>query len=129
MQATDWQTVVSRRGSQKPPKDGGWNLFFTNVIAADLMNPIVNLQINGKGKKGGWFGWPEIRRSRTLRDAYAALLRGRTEQVATEIQTEAYDQVIYIPLGHYRVALLAESLPGVLRRPGHAGVLEFDKSE
>src|ERR1700675_1031328 len=26
LQATDWQTVVSRRASQKPPKEGGWNM-------------------------------------------------------------------------------------------------------
>src|SRR5580700_5705749 len=25
VQATDWQTVVTRRASQKPPKEGGWN--------------------------------------------------------------------------------------------------------
>src|SRR5664280_186120 len=29
VQATDWQTVVTRRTSQKPPKEGGWNMFFT----------------------------------------------------------------------------------------------------
>src|SRR6201996_1439306 len=28
--ATDWQTVVQRRVSQKPPKEGGWNIFFTS---------------------------------------------------------------------------------------------------
>src|SRR3982074_2805806 len=28
VQAADWQTVVARRASQKPPKEGGWNLFF-----------------------------------------------------------------------------------------------------
>src|SRR6202165_1478665 len=31
VQAADWQTVVSRRASQKPPKEGGWNMFFTNL--------------------------------------------------------------------------------------------------
>ena len=39
VQATDWQTVVSRRTSQKPPKEGGWNMFFTNWAAADVINP------------------------------------------------------------------------------------------
>ena len=33
LQATDWQTVVTRRASQKPPKEGGWNMFFTNWAA------------------------------------------------------------------------------------------------
>src|SRR6201997_1105647 len=58
VQATDWQTVVSRRTSQKSPKEGGWNMFFTNWAAADLMNPIVNFAIGGQGKSG-WFGWAE----------------------------------------------------------------------
>src|SRR5712675_3411511 len=34
LQATDWQTVVARRTNQKPPKEGGWNIFFTNWVAA-----------------------------------------------------------------------------------------------
>src|SRR6476661_5296713 len=59
VQATDWQTVVARRTSQKPPKEGGWNMFFTNWANADVVNPVALLQINGKGTKGGWFGWPE----------------------------------------------------------------------
>jgi len=44
VQATDWQTVVARRASQKPPKEGGWNMFFTNWVGADVVNPIVNFQ-------------------------------------------------------------------------------------
>ncbi|MEA2787971.1 MAG: peptide/nickel transport system substrate-binding protein, partial [Acetobacteraceae bacterium] len=36
LQATDWQTVVARRASQKPPKEGGWNMFFTNWSGADV---------------------------------------------------------------------------------------------
>ena len=39
LQATDWQTVVTRRASQKPPKEGGWNMFFTNWVGADVVNP------------------------------------------------------------------------------------------
>ncbi len=42
LQATDWQTVVTRRASQKSPKEGGWNMFFTNWVAADVSDPIVN---------------------------------------------------------------------------------------
>src|SRR5699024_2190934 len=57
-QVTDWQTVVSRRASQEPPKEGGWNLFFTFTGRTEVMNPIVNNQIAATGKKA-WFGWPE----------------------------------------------------------------------
>src|SRR3954468_25044179 len=50
LQATDWQTVVSRRASQKPVKEGGWNMFFTNWVGADVVNPVVNASLNGRGK-------------------------------------------------------------------------------
>ncbi|HEV7816401.1 MAG TPA: ABC transporter substrate-binding protein, partial [Janthinobacterium sp.] len=50
VQATDWQTVVTRRASQKPPKEGGWNMFFTNWVGADVLNPVVNASTSGRGK-------------------------------------------------------------------------------
>jgi peptide/nickel transport system substrate-binding protein len=131
VQAMDWQSVVSRRGSQKPPQEGGWNLFFTNVIAADLMNPIVNLQINGKGKKGGWFGWPDDAKIEALRDSFARSSSPDDQKtIATAIQTEAYDQVIYIPVGQYRVAASwRKSLSGVLEGPATPVFWNVDKSE
>jgi peptide/nickel transport system substrate-binding protein len=131
VQAMDWQSVVARRGSQKPPQEGGWNLFFTNVIAADLMNPIVNLQVNGKGKKGGWFGWPDDAKIESLRDAYArSSSPDEQKKIAAEIQTEAYDQVIYIPVGQYRVAASwRKSLHGVLEGPATPVFWNVDKSE
>ncbi len=131
VQAMDWQSVVGRRGSQKPPQEGGWNLFFTNVTAADLMNPIVNLQINGKGRKGGWFGWPDDTKIEALRDAFArSSSPDEQKKIATQIQTEAYDQVIYIPVGQYRVAASwRKSLSGVLEGPATPVFWNVDKSE
>src|ERR1700760_1672152 len=131
VQAMEWQSVVSRRPSQKPPQEGGWNLFFTNVIAADLMNPIANLQVNGKGRKGGWFGWPEDAKIESLRDAFARTSSlDEQKKIATEIQAEAYDQVIYIPVGQYRVAASwRKSLHGVLEGPATPVFWNVDKSE
>src|SRR5258708_13454400 len=39
LQATDWQTVVSRRTNQQPTSEGRSNTFFTNCAAADAINP------------------------------------------------------------------------------------------
>src|SRR6266478_5169916 len=87
VQATDWQTIVSRRASQKPPKEGGWNMFFTNWAAADVVNPIASLPVSGKGKNGGWFGWPEDARLEEMRDAYArSTSPDEQKKVAAEIQ-------------------------------------------
>ena len=131
VQAADWQTVVSRRASQKPPKEGGWNMFFTNLTAADVLNPVSLLQINGKGTKGGWFGWPENARIEALRDAFArASSAEEQKKIAVDIQTEVYDQVIYIPLGQYLVtASWRKSLTGVLDGPATPVFWNVDKSE
>jgi peptide/nickel transport system substrate-binding protein len=131
VQATDWQTVVTRRASQKPPKEGGWNMFFTNWVGADAMNPIVNISISGKGKNGGWFGWPEDARMEAMRDAFARSSSPEEQKkIATDIQKEVYDQVIYIPLGQFQViSAWRKSLSGVLDGPAIPVFWNIDKSE
>ena len=102
LQATDWQTVVTRRASQKPPKEGGWNMFFTNWVGADVMNPIANASIGGRGTNGGWFGWAENAKIEELKDKFARSgSPDEQKKIAADIQKQAYEQVIYVPLGQY----------------------------
>jgi peptide/nickel transport system substrate-binding protein len=102
VQASDWQTIVTRRASQKSPKEGGWNIFFTNWVGADILNPIAHVTLNGKGKNGGWFGWPEDAEIEKLRDAYArSTSLDEQKKIASEIQARVYEQATYIPLGQY----------------------------
>ncbi|WGR91525.1 ABC transporter substrate-binding protein [Bradyrhizobium sp. ISRA443] len=131
LQATDWQTVVSRRASQKPPKEGGWNMFFTNWVSADVSNPITNLSIGGQGKNGGWFGWAEDAKIEQLKDAFVrAPSLDEQKKIAAEIQKEAYAQVIYIPLGQYQApSAWRKSLTGVLDGPATPIFWNIDKSE
>src|SRR6266700_1967066 len=131
VQATDWQTVVARRASQKPPKEGGWNMFFTNLTGADVVNPAGNLQINSKGRNGGWFGWPEDSKVEAMRDAFArATLPEEQKKIAVEIQKRVYDEVIYIPLGQYLApSAWRKSLTGVLDGPATPIFWNVDKSE
>jgi peptide/nickel transport system substrate-binding protein len=131
LQATDWQTVVARRASQKPPKEGGWNMFFTNWAGADVVNPIANFSIGGRGKNGGWFGWAEDAKIEQLKDAYArSSSPDEQKKIAAEIQQEAYDQVIYIPLGQYLApSAWRKSLSGVLDGPATPIFWNIDKSE
>jgi peptide/nickel transport system substrate-binding protein len=131
VQAADWQTVVSRRANQKPPKEGGWNMFFTNLTAADVVNPVGHLQISGKGTKGGWFGWPEDARMEAMRDAFARSSSPEEQKkIAGEIQSEVYDQVIYIPLGQYLLtSAWRKSLSGILDGPATPVFWNIDKSE
>src|SRR5437764_205051 len=131
VQATDWQTVVSRRTSQKPVKEGGWNMFFTNWVAADVMNPVVNFSIGGRGKNGGWFGWAEDAKIEQLKDAYARSSSPEEQKkLAADIQKEAYDQVIYVPLGQFLIpSAWRKSLSGVLDGPATPIFWNIDKSE
>ncbi|KRP90735.1 MULTISPECIES: ABC transporter substrate-binding protein [Bradyrhizobium] len=130
LQATDWQTVVSRRASQKPPKEGGWNMFFTNWVAADVSNPIANLSIGGQGKKG-WFGWAEDAKIEQLKDAFVrAASVDDQKKIAADIQKQAYEQVIYIPLGQYLIPSgWRKSLTGVLDGPATPVFWNIDKKE
>jgi peptide/nickel transport system substrate-binding protein len=131
LQATDWQTVVARRASQKPPKEGGWNMFFTNWVAADIMNPVGNVSVGGRGKAGGWFGWAEDPKMEQLRDAFSRTSSPEEQKkLAAEIQQENYDQVIYIPLGQFtQPSAWRKSLTGVLDGPATPIFWNIDKSE
>jgi peptide/nickel transport system substrate-binding protein len=131
LQVTDWQTVVSRRTIQKPVNEGGWNMFFTNAVASDVMNPVVNGIVGGRGKNGGWFGWAEDAKIEQLRDAFARSSSAEEQKkIAAEIQREAYDQVIYIPLGQWSApSAWRKSISGVLGGPATPIFWNIDKSE
>lgn len=102
LQAMDWQTLVGRRASQAPVGEGGWNVFFTNWVGADVFNPLVNNMVNGKGAEGGWFGWPDVPEVEDLRIEYALAESTEEQQrIAEEIQRIAFEEVMYVPLGQY----------------------------
>jgi peptide/nickel transport system substrate-binding protein len=131
VQATDWQTVVTRRASQKPPKDGGWNMFFTNWAVPDIFNPVANVSTGGRGKNGGWFGWAEDAKVEELRDKFARSTSPEEQKkIAAEVQKQVYDQVIYIPLGQYTAASVwRKDLTGILDGPATPVFWNADKSE
>ena len=119
VQAMDWQTLVSRRGKQEPPAQGGWNMFHTNWVAHDVMNPVVNAGVNTKGAKGGWFGWPADPQIEDLRDQFAR--EGdpaKQKKLAADIQRRAYEVGAYLPLGEYiQPTAYRDRLSGILEGP------------
>ncbi|WP_340108122.1 ABC transporter substrate-binding protein [Pikeienuella sp. HZG-20] len=120
LQAMDWQTLVGRRASQAPVSEGGWNMFFTNWVSADINNPINNNMVNGRGPNdGGWFGWPTVPEAEELRDAYARSTDpAEQKEIATKLQTLAYDEVMYVPLGQYiEPSAWSTRLDGVVEGP------------
>lgn len=118
LQPMDWQTLVTRRASQKPPAEGGWNMFFTNWIVPEIMTPLNNPMLNGRGTKG-FFGWPTDQTMEDLRAKYVAA-KTLTEQkaAAAELQAHAIDEVNYIPLGQFKIpSVWRNELSGLLKAP------------
>ncbi len=56
VQAMDWATLTSRRAKRDPVSEGGWNMFHTWWIGADVIDPMA-ISFSGDPEKG-WFGWP-----------------------------------------------------------------------
>jgi len=131
LQATDWQTVVTRRASQKPVKEGGWNMFFTNWVAADVSNPVANASVGGRGKNGGWFGWAEDAKIEELRDKFARSSSPEEQKkIAADLQKYALEQVIYVPLGQYTIPSgWRKELTGIVDGPATPVFWNIDKKE
>ena len=93
--------------------------------------PGRQFSIGGRGKNGGWFGWAEDPKIEALRDAFArASSPEEQKKIAADIQKEAYDQVIYIPLGQFfGPSAWRKSLSGVLDGPATPIFWNIDKSE
>ena len=120
VQAMDWQTLVGRRAKQEPPSQGGWNIFHTNWVAHDVMNPIGNAGVNTRGAKGGWFGWPEDPQIEDMRDRFARETDpAKQKKIAEDIQRRAYEVGAYLPLGQYTsaIAYRGDRLSGILDGP------------
>jgi peptide/nickel transport system substrate-binding protein len=116
VQAMDWSTVVARRAEKKPVKEGGWNLFHTGWIFADLFTPAVNQGVRGSCDTA-WFGWYCSEKMEELRSKWATTTdAAKRKEIATEIQALAMEEVPYIPLGEnttYRAS--RDHVKGVLQ--------------
>ena len=119
LQPMDWQTLVTRRAGQKPPAEGGWNMFFTNWVIPEVWNPIGNPMLNGRGKTGGWFGWPDDPALEKMRVEFVtAKSDADRKAIAERIQKHAYDVGNYIPLGQYLLpSAWNKKVTGVLYSP------------
>ena len=69
VQAMDWSTLTSRRALRDPVADGGWNMFHTWWIGADVIDPMA-IAFSGN-PDAGWFGWAEDAELEEARGAFA----------------------------------------------------------
>jgi peptide/nickel transport system substrate-binding protein len=119
LQAMDWNTVVSRRAKKEPPAQGGWNIFLTASVAADIWNPLANPAIVAAGEKS-WFGWPSDSELERLRDEFARTTdEGKKKALAEAIQVRAFEIGTHAPLGEYVNPIAArKNISGWVIGPG-----------
>jgi peptide/nickel transport system substrate-binding protein len=114
----DWQTLVTRRTKKDPPDKGGWNVFHTFSVAADILNPISTSYMVAQGDKS-WFGWPTDPEMERLRDAYAKETDpAKGKQLAKAVQDRALETAQYGWIGQwYGPGSARSNVTGWLKAP------------
>ena len=111
--ASDWGTVVQRRAVRKPPAEGGWNIFFTNLNGTNNFDPAGQLGLRGNGDKA-WFGWPSRPKLEALRDQwFDAPDLAAQQRICAEMQRVFFEDPTYLPLGAYYEATGTRNLQGI----------------
>ncbi len=115
---TDWGTVITRRGNRNPPASGGWNMAFTFLSGLDVMNPGVNFFLRAHGQ-AAFAGWPDSPALEALREEWLAAPDVDSQRgIATRIQSQAFADLPYIPLGQFfQPTAWRRSIAGVLKGP------------
>ena len=119
LQAIDWQTLVSRRAKKEKPSEGGWNVFCTSWVAADILNPIMAAGF-GAGCDKAWFGWPCDEKMEKLRDAFVRETdMAKQKKLAEQIQVHAMEIVTHGHIGQWYqpAAWRKDRLDGILEGP------------
>ena len=107
LQAGDWGTLITRRASREPIDKGGWNIFFTWIVAPDTATPAINFALRGNGDKA-WFGWAKDDKIMELR---ARFMRetddAKKKKLAEALQARAFEIGTHVPLGEYSQPMAA----------------------
>jgi peptide/nickel transport system substrate-binding protein len=118
MQSMDWQTLVTRRTKKEPADQGGWNIFHTFTVAADILNPISDTYMVAQGDKS-WFGWPTDPVIEKLRDDYAKETDpAKAKELAHAVQNRALETAQYGWIGQwYGPGVARTNITGWLKAP------------
>jgi peptide/nickel transport system substrate-binding protein len=98
----DWGSLVARRAKKDPADQGGWNIFLTAWVGADIMNPLTSAPLGGQGEKG-WAGWASDADLEKLRDQYGrADTDADKKRIAEAVQVRAVQVGTHAILGEYK---------------------------
>ena len=114
-QTMDWGTAVQRRTNMEPVEKGGWSVFQTSWSGTDHLTPATNVFLRGNGRASAP-GWPDAPRLEALRDRwFAATGLAAQQQIAAELQAQAFTDVPYVPLGQqFQQSAFRADLVGIL---------------
>ncbi|MCC0003076.1 MAG: ABC transporter substrate-binding protein [Methylobacteriaceae bacterium] len=118
MQSMDWQTLVARRAKKDAPDKGGWNIFHTAWVSADILNPAM-IGFMAASCDKALFGWPCDKKLEEIR---AAFLRApdlaAQKKLAADAQKRAIEISTHIPLGEFTQPMaVRKNIDGVLHTP------------
>lgn len=86
----DWATFLKERNNRGPVADGGWSVFDTWWIAADLMDP-SSTAFSGDPATG-WVGWPKDEALEKYRVEFARATTLATQrEAAAKVQARLYE--------------------------------------
>ena len=117
VQTTDLGTLIARRTKTGPVEQGGWSCIPANWNGLYLATPLSTpLSANGVD---GWIGWPTSPERQALRAAWLdAADQTSRNQIAEQVQVEAFNSLPYMPVGQYmQPAAFRSDLSGFVRAP------------
>jgi peptide/nickel transport system substrate-binding protein len=117
VQAMDWSTLTSRRAKRDPVDEGGWNMFHTWWIGADVIDPMA-IAYSGNPDKG-WFGWAEDEGLETARTAYSLATDDKSKkEFAEQVQERLWAIGASGHLGQFFVPVAYRSnIKGLIKSP------------
>jgi len=117
VQAMDWSTLTSRRAKRDPVTEGGWNMFHTWWIGADVIDPMA-IAFSGSPEKG-WFGWPEDAELEEARAAFAvAGSLEEKQEIAKKVQERLWAVGASGELGQFFVPVAyRNNVKGLIKSP------------
>ena len=113
--ATDWGSVVQRRASRESVEKGGWSVIHTWRPSSIGYTPVEHSQIRGLGPNA-WFGWYKDEEMEVLTRRFVeATEQAERDEMILQIQTRAFDQVPYVPIGTFQIrSAYRKSLVGMV---------------
>ncbi|WP_428826705.1 ABC transporter substrate-binding protein [Azonexus sp. IMCC34842] len=95
-----WAALTERRANREAVGAGGWNIFHTWWLAADVMDPMA-IAFSGD-RTTGWYGWPNDPVLEDLRGAYVrAKSANERKQIAMKVQKQVVETGVLGVLGQF----------------------------